>query len=194
MRKRPKVTLEVPAQFTLPIKARMPGEGYPFWPRLIVGPLQKKLVMILSRTCWTYYCHHVDRTYFPCFRDDGFPCRYCVVDGPRRVYQGSLAVLDLEERRISMANLTKLALLNCPELEQSSDLAGRSLVIKRGPGGRNARMSALLDTVKRFDLPAEKVIDVTEVQKVQLNIWGVDLAMVRNIEAPSQAQPLEELF
>src|SRR4051812_3008087 len=95
-----RLRVAAPAGKTLPIRARMPGEGLPYWPRLILGPCEKSYCTLLSDQVWTYYVHHAKKTYVPCFAEDGMPCEHCGPNGPRRVYQGSVPVWRQGSREI----------------------------------------------------------------------------------------------
>lgn len=153
----------------------MPGEGLPYWPRLILGPCEKSYCTLLSDQVWTYYVHHAKKTYVPCFAEDGMPCEHCGPNGPRRVYQGSVPVWRQGSREIWLLNLTRHALQRCPELVERDDLAGELVVVWRAEGGRNAKMSAELQPRRRVEVPRQKRIPIDEVQKVQCNVWGVEL-------------------
>jgi hypothetical protein len=170
-----KVRLPVAAPHRLPLAERLPGSRAPFWRRLHVNPGSTYRVAPLCDSVVTCYCHFHKGNYVPCYRDEGDPCLYCVPDGPRRAWQGSLVVREPNDPAPRLLNLTGGAMEGCPELFSSGALYGRELVVTRRPGPRNAPMCVTISGRRYFGYVAEKVIAASEVWKVQLNVWGVEL-------------------
>lgn len=175
MRKKPRVCVDVPLHWKPPVKARMPGEGYPFWKMVKVPPGSRVRLYSLCAELLTYHCHYVSGTYVPCVLADGGACPYHATNGPRLIYQGSLAVWNDSEKEIQIVHLTKAAIRDHPGLDERKDLAGLPVTVGRKNGGLNARQYVLLGDKPAFPVPPEKQIEPTELYKTLLNIWGVEL-------------------
>src|SRR5436853_1992563 len=102
-----KIQVPWPKSHQHPISVRMPGTGFPFWKRIILGPGDSAQVICLSNSVLTYRCHYVGGTYVPCLWDAEGDCPYHGDDSqPRTIYQGSVPVLFAGEARVWLLNIT----------------------------------------------------------------------------------------
>lgn len=163
----------MPQGRALPTTASLPGEGYPYWERIKPVYWKKTVYLVIQNRLLSQRTHYVGGTTVPCLLDLAGACEWC--GGLRRMYNGFLAVWERGQPQTKILTLTAHAVRKCPGLENGTTLAGREITVWRS--GRHIRATqhaALTDEPIKHVEPS-KVVQPAFLQRVLLNIWGVEI-------------------